>query len=55
MMVEAMALCRDREVRLDAQTGLSGFYEAYGFEVTGPEFDEDGIMHVPMGRPSRAS
>ena len=55
MMAEAMALCGDREVRLDAQTGLAGFYEAYGFEVTGPEFDEDGIMHVPMGRPSRAS
>jgi ElaA protein len=55
MMDEAMALCGDREVRLDAQTGLAGFYEAYGFEVTGPEFDEDGIMHVPMGRPSRAS
>lgn len=50
MMDEAMALCADREVRLDAQTGLTGFYEAYGFVVTGPEFDEDGIMHVPMRR-----
>ena len=50
MMDEAMALCGDREVRLDAQTGLTGFYEAYGFAVTGPEFDEDGIMHVPMRR-----
>ena len=55
MMDEAMALCGDREVRLDAQTGLTAFYEGYGFVVTGPEFDEDGIMHVPMGRPSRAS
>ena len=50
MMDEAMAVCGDREVRLDAQTGLTGFYEAYGFEVTGPEFDEDGVMHVPMVR-----
>ena len=50
MMDEAMAVCGGREVRLDAQTGLTGFYEAYGFEVTGPEFDEDGIMHVPMRR-----
>ena len=50
LMDEAMALCGDREVRLDAQTGLTGFYEGYGFEVTGPEFDEDGIMHVPMAR-----
>ena len=51
MMDEAMAVCGDREVRLDAQTPLSGFYAAYGFEVTGPEFDDDGIMHVPMRRP----
>ena len=53
MMDEAMGLCGDREVRLDAQTGLTGFYEGYGFEVAGPEFDEDGVMHVPMTRPRR--
>jgi ElaA protein len=53
MMDEAMALCGDREVRLDAQTGLAGFYAAYGFEVTGPAFDEDGIMHVPMSRAAK--
>jgi ElaA protein len=55
MMDEAMGLCGDREVRLDAQTGLADFYRAYGFEVTGPAFDEDGIMHVPMARPGRTS
>ena len=53
MMDEAMTLCGDREVRLDAQTGLTSFYEGYGFVVTGPEFDEDGIMHVPMSRRER--
>jgi ElaA protein len=53
MMDEAMALCGDREVRLDAQTGLTSFYEGYGFVVTGQAFDEDGIMHVPMARPER--
>ena len=53
LMDEAMVLCGDREVRLDAQTGLTGFYEGYGFEVTGPEFDEDGVMHVPMRREAR--
>ena len=51
MMDRAMALCGDREARLDAQTGLTAFYEGYGFVVTGPEFDEDGVMHVPMSRP----
>ena len=53
LMDAAMAVCGDREIRLDAQTGLTGFYAAYGFAVTGPEFDEDGIMHVPMGRAAR--
>ncbi|MBL0746181.1 GNAT family N-acetyltransferase [Nocardioides baculatus] len=53
LMNEAITLCGDREVRLDAQTGLTAFYEGYGFEVTGPEFDEDGVMHVPMRRPRR--
>ncbi len=50
MMEEAMGLCGDREVVLDAQTGLTAFYERYGFAVTGPEFDEDGVRHVPMRR-----
>jgi len=53
LMDEAMVLCGDREARLDAQAGLTAFYERYGFEVTGPEFDEDGIMHVPMARPAQ--
>jgi ElaA protein len=41
----------DREVRLDAQTGLREWYASYGFVVTGPEFVEDGVFHVPMARP----
>ena len=53
LMDEAMGVCGDREVRLDAQTGLTGFYEGYGFEVTGPAFDDDGVMHLPMRRPAR--
>jgi ElaA protein len=35
-------------VVLDAQAYLQGWYERYGFEVTGPEFLDDGIAHVPM-------
>jgi ElaA protein len=54
LMDEAMAVCGDREVRLDAQTGLTDFYASYGFVVTGPEFDEDGIMHVPMSRAAKS-
>ena len=55
LMERALELCGDREVRLDAQTGLTAFYEGYGFVVTGPEFDEDGVMHVPMTRAARSS
>jgi ElaA protein len=47
----ALDMIGDREVRLDAQTGLRAWYASYGFEVTGPEFDEDGVLHVPMSRP----
>jgi ElaA protein len=41
-----------REVRLDAQSPLAGWYASFGFEVTGPEFLEDGIGHLPMRRPA---
>ena len=44
----ALEVIGDREVRLDAQTGLRDWYASYGFVVTGPEFDEDGVFHVPM-------
>jgi ElaA protein len=53
LMEEAMRLVGDRPARLDAQTPLAGFYAGFGFEVVGPEFDEDGIMHLPMARPGR--
>lgn len=35
---------------LSAQSHLAGFYARYGYRVTGPEFLEDGIPHVPMRR-----
>jgi ElaA protein len=47
----ALEVIGEREVRLDAQTGLRDWYASYGFVVTGPEFDEDGVIHVPMRRP----
>lgn len=47
----ALATCGGREVRLDAQAPLAGWYEQFGFAVAGPEFLEDGIWHVPMRRP----
>ena len=54
LMGAALAETRDRAVRLDAQVGLTGWYAGYGFTVSGPEFDEDGVRHAPMARPARA-
>jgi ElaA protein len=47
----ALEVIGDREIRLDAQTGLGGWYASYGFVVSGPEFDDDGVKHLPMTRP----
>lgn len=38
----------ERGVVLDAQTYLAAFYGSLGFEVTGEEFLEDGVPHLPM-------
>ncbi len=35
---------------LDAQTHLTGWYARFGYLPDGPEFDDGGIMHVPMRR-----
>jgi ElaA protein len=40
--------CPGRDVVLDAQSPLRGLYARFGFEVSGPEFVEDGIPHLPM-------
>lgn len=40
----------DRVSILHAQSYLTRWYEALGYEVAGPEFVEDGIPHVPMRR-----
>lgn len=50
LMAAAMAEVGDREIRLDAQVDLTGFYTGYGFEISGPEFVEDGVAHRPMVR-----
>ena len=47
---EALRLSAGHPVVLDAQTYLRGWYERFGFVVTGPEFVEDGIPHLPMRR-----
>ena len=46
----ALQVCPDRDVVLDAQAPLAGWYAGFGFEVGGEEFLEDGIPHLPMVR-----
>jgi ElaA protein len=48
LMETALRICPDRDVVLDAQAPLAEWYSTMGFEVTGPEFLEDGIPHLPM-------
>jgi len=53
LMEAALAEVGDRPCVLDSQEHLAGFYRGYGFEVTGPAYDWDGVSHVPMRRGSR--
>jgi ElaA protein len=46
----AAALTAPGAYELTAQSHLTGFYARFGFQVSGPEHDEDGIPHTPMRR-----
>jgi len=50
LMTEALTVVGHRPCVLEAQAYLVDFYARYGFSVTGPEYVEDGIPHVPMRR-----
>ncbi len=42
-------------IDLGAQAHLADWYSRFGFEVTGPGYDDDGIDHVPMQRRRNAA
>ncbi len=48
LVLHAVERAGEREVVLDAQSYLRGWYERLGFAVAGEEFVEDGIPHLPM-------
>jgi ElaA protein len=50
LMAHALTVIGHRDAALEAQAHLVGFYARFGFQVTGPEYLEDGIPHVPMRR-----
>lgn len=51
LMRAALELIGPRASVLDAQAPLARWYAGFGYVVSGPEFLEDGIAHVPMRRP----
>lgn len=53
LMQAALADIGPHPCRISAQTYLAGMYARHGFTTDGPEFDEDGIAHVPMVREPR--
>ncbi len=52
LMRTALQVAQDRDVVLDAQSPLAGWYAGLGFVPDGEEFLEDGIPHTPMRRPA---
>ncbi len=52
LVAAALNLVGGQPCVLDAQSYLVGFYARYGFSPSGPEYEEDGIRHVPMRRPA---
>ena len=53
IMEELLRIARDRRITrvvLHAQVHAIGFYEAFGFQVVGDEFEEAGIPHRRMQR-----
>ena len=50
LMRAALDAIGNRPIVLAAQSPLASWYASFGFEVTGEEFLEDGIPHVPMRR-----
>ena len=55
LMTRALQLAGDAVVVLEAQSYLTRWYGQFGFEVSGPDYVEDGIPHTPMRRGDRNS
>ena len=49
-LLEHFLASYDGPWELNAQSRLRGWYEGFGFRVSGDEYLDDGIPHVPMRR-----
>ncbi|SHG08321.1 ElaA protein [Jatrophihabitans endophyticus] len=52
LMTRALELVGDGETVLEAQSQLADWYGRFGFGRAGADYQEDGIPHTPMRRPS---
>ena len=52
LMAAAMAEISDRDAVLDAQVQVQSMYARWGFQPAGDPFDDDGIPHITMRRPT---
>lgn len=53
LMAEAISMLEAEgctSMIIGAQARLAGWYGGFGFVVVGPDYVEDGILHVPMRR-----
>lgn len=52
MVVKALQRCNedfpDAPIKVSAQTYLQNFYQSFGFDIFGKEYEEDNIPHVEM-------
>lgn len=52
LMRNAVERAAGRAIHLDAQERLEPWYGRFGFARSGPDFVEDGLVHIPMTRPA---
>jgi ElaA protein len=55
LVEHGIALCEGRTIDIGAQAYLEGWYARFGFRRSGPDYDEDGILHLPMRLPARSA
>jgi ElaA protein len=50
LIERGIELCSGRTIGIGAQAYLAAWYERFGFRRAGPDYVEDGILHLPMRR-----
>jgi ElaA protein len=48
LVTRGIELCEGRTIDIGAQAYLEQWYERFGFRRSGPNYLEDGILHLPM-------